>query len=155
MEDVRVMETSVVVPSKATPGGRLCVSSLDVQMAARGYVSAIYLYGDGHGPDAAATGRLTAALADALVLFYPLAGRLAADGTGRPVIDCNAEGALFVVACSDVLTAEDVRQFDPMAELRRLFVPSIDSAVGAMLAAQVSRQPFLCSVVKYTLRLVP
>jgi shikimate O-hydroxycinnamoyltransferase len=143
MEEVRVIETSVVVPSKSTPVRRLYVSRLDVQMAARGYVSAIYLYG--HGPDAAAaaaTGRLAAALADALVPFYPLAGRLAADGTGRPVIDCNAAGALFVVARSDVFTAEDVRRFDLTAELRRLFVPSVDSAVGAVLAVQVN-QPSL------------
>jgi shikimate O-hydroxycinnamoyltransferase len=51
-------------------------------------------------------------MAMALVPFYPLSGRLGVDSDGRVQIDCNAEGALFVVAQSDDHTVEDTSEFD-------------------------------------------
>ncbi|KAM0885082.1 hypothetical protein ACQ4PT_030578 [Festuca glaucescens] len=45
MESVRVLETSVVVPSEGTPMRRLWLSSIDVDTAARGYVPMMCLYG--------------------------------------------------------------------------------------------------------------
>jgi len=51
-------------------------------------------------------------------------------------ISCNGEGALFVVAQADDLTADDVKKFKPPPELRRLFVPLVEPS-SIMLAVQV------------------
>lgn len=139
MESVRVVERSVVVPSEGTPMRRLWLSSLDVDTAARGYVPVMYLYGcKPDVPSENVVERLKAALADALVPFYPVAGRLAADSSGRPEIDCNAKGVLFTVARSDDLTADYVRGFAALSELRKLFVPTVDVESGAMWAVQLT-----------------
>ena len=57
--------------------------------------------------------------------FYPLAGRLGVGEGGRLQIDCNAQGALFVVARAD-FAGEDVfgdDGYEPSPEVRRMFVP--------------------------------
>jgi shikimate O-hydroxycinnamoyltransferase len=80
-------------------------------------------------------------MANALVLFYPLAGRLGVDKDGRIEIDCNSEGALFVIARSE-LTMDDLKNLEPSPELTRLFVPRIPSTdeqpSSIILAVQVS-----------------
>jgi shikimate O-hydroxycinnamoyltransferase len=58
------------------------------------------------------------------------------DGDGKMEISCNGEGALFVVAQADDLTADDVKKFKPPPELRRLFVPLVEPS-SIMLAVQV------------------
>uniref|UniRef100_J3L016 Uncharacterized protein n=1 Tax=Oryza brachyantha TaxID=4533 RepID=J3L016_ORYBR len=76
-------------------------------------------------------------MAKALVAFYPLAGRLRrCAGGGRPEIDCNADGALFVVARSE-LTVDAFTDLKPSPELRRLFVPRIEPA-SILLGVQVT-----------------
>lgn len=75
-------------------------------------------------------------MAKALVLFYPLAGRLDVDKDGRIEINCNNEGALFVVARSE-LTMDDLKDMEPSPELTRLFVPSTEPS-SIILAVQVS-----------------
>ncbi|KAF0917266.1 hypothetical protein E2562_017445 [Oryza meyeriana var. granulata] len=75
-------------------------------------------------------------MAKALVPFYPLAGRLSFEGKSRPEIDCNAEGALFVVAQPE-LTIDDFSDLKPSPELRRLFVPHIESR-SIVLVVQVT-----------------
>ncbi|OQU86302.1 hypothetical protein SORBI_3003G068950 [Sorghum bicolor] len=59
------------------------------------------------------------------------------DGDGKMEISCNGEGALFVVAQADDLTADDVKKFKPPPELRRLFVPLVEPS-SIMLAVQVT-----------------
>lgn len=71
-------------------------------------------------------GRLKAALAKALVSFYPLAGRLAVDGNSRPEVDYNTEGAVFVVEHAG-LAVDGALQFELLPEMRRLFIPCVDS----------------------------
>ncbi|KAL6846916.1 hypothetical protein ACP4OV_022769 [Aristida adscensionis] len=140
---VQVLESSLIAPSSPTPRKGLWLSSLDIVQAKKGHVPLIYLYSPPKDAAAAADGffdvaRLKAAMAQALVAFYPLAGRLAVNGgDGRVEIDCNDEGALFVVARADKLTADDVKGFKPSPELRRLFVPRIQPA-SIILAIQVT-----------------
>ncbi|KAM0848080.1 hypothetical protein ACQ4PT_054604 [Festuca glaucescens] len=66
----------------------------------------------------------------ALVLFYPLAGRLGMAPDGRVEIDCNGEGAVFVVAQSDV-ELDDLEDFEPSKAMSDMFVPPYDKEVGA------------------------
>lgn len=76
-------------------------------------------------------------MAKALVAFYPLAGRVGVDGDGRAEIDCAGQGALFVVAHSDLAVDEDdLSNFQPSPELRRLFVPRVEPSV--MCAVKVT-----------------
>ena len=71
---------------------------------------------------------------------YPSPAALASTTTTATVrkmeISCNGEGALFVVAQADDLTADDVKKFKPSPELRRLFVPLVEPS-SIMLAVQV------------------
>ncbi|XP_037471263.1 putrescine hydroxycinnamoyltransferase 1-like, partial [Triticum dicoccoides] len=69
--------------------------------------------------------RLKAALAKALVTFYPLAGRIDDDGDGRAEVNCGNQGVLFVVARSEDLTIADFHG-RPSSKLRRLFVPRME-----------------------------
>ncbi|KXG31859.1 hydroxycinnamoyltransferase 4 [Sorghum bicolor] len=140
--EVQVIESSFVTPSEPAPRKELWLSSLDLWLANQGHTPTIYLYSS--SKDAAAAdhffdvARLKEAMARALVAFYPLAGRLGVnDADGRMEISCNGEGALFVVAQADDLTADDVKKFKPSPELRRLFVPLVEPS-SIMLAVQVT-----------------
>nr|CAB3481082.1 unnamed protein product [Digitaria exilis] len=138
---VDVIETTLVAPSEDTPRRELWLSNLDLAVP-KTHTPLVYYY-----PSPAANGgdaitategrpddtffspeRLKAALAKALVPFYPLAGRLGVGEDGRLQIDCNAEGALFAVARAD-FAGDDVfgRDYEPSPEVRRMFVPFVPS----------------------------
>jgi shikimate O-hydroxycinnamoyltransferase len=124
---VEVVESTLVVPSEETPRLGLWLSNFDVT-AAKTHTALVYYY---PAPTTAGEGffspeRLRAALAKALVPFYPLAGRLGTDEDGRLQIDCHGEGALFLVARADC-TGEDLfGNYVPSPKIRRMFVPIAD-----------------------------
>ncbi|OAY73091.1 Shikimate O-hydroxycinnamoyltransferase [Ananas comosus] len=123
-----VFESCVVGPSEETPRHALWVSNLDL-VAARGFTPTVYFYRSGPaGPAGEAVAALKAALGRALVRFYPLAGRLGTDRSGRVRIECTGEGAAFSAARSDSTADEFARDFAPSPDLRRRFVPPADSA---------------------------
>lgn len=139
IEGVEEIESCFIAPSEDTPRQGLWLSPLDIVMVSRGHTPTVYFYQRDTATVAAdyfEVGRLKEAMAKALVAFYPLAGRLSVDGDGRPEIDCNAEGALFVVAQSK-LTVDAFSDLKPSPELRRLFAPRIEPA-SIMLGVQVS-----------------
>jgi len=137
--EVTVVESSFVAPGEPTPRKGLWLSSLDLLMLNKGHSPTYYLF---HRPDDVTASdffdvaRLKEAMAKALVAFYPLAGRLGVDGSGRVEIDCNGEGALFVVARSGN-TLDEIKELKPSLELRRLLVPRIDEPPSVILAVQV------------------
>lgn len=69
-------------------------------------------------------GILKEALSNALVPFYPIAGRLGWNESGRLEISCNAEGVLFLMAETDSVI-DDLGDFTPSSQLQQL-VPAVD-----------------------------
>lgn len=137
-DEVQKIESCFVQPSKMLPRQALWLSPLDIIKASRGHTPLVHFYQ--HGDDAAAdffdVGGLKKAMAKALVAFYPFAGRLTTDADGRPSIDCNNEGVLFVVARSEQLTVDAFSNLKSLPELRRLFIPCIEPP-STVLAIQV------------------
>ncbi|CAN6353092.1 unnamed protein product [Urochloa humidicola] len=138
---VQVVESSLVTPGGDTPREKLWLSPLDLLQVNRGHTPTVYFY---HRTAAAAgnddffdVARLKESMTRALVPFYPLAGRLGTDADGRFVIDCDAQGALLVVARSD-LTADDFNDVTPSPELKKLFVPRVEPTSSIMLAVLVT-----------------
>lgn len=136
---VEVVESMVVAPSEETPRQGLWLSNLDL-IVPKTHTPLVYYY-PAPAPAAATPGedqdffsldRLRSALARALVLFYPLAGRLGVDASGRLQIDCNGQGVLFLVARADCTGEELFADYKPSPEIRRLFVPSGDNPCLAM-----------------------
>ena len=137
---VEVVKSLVVPPSEETPRHGLWLSALDLLHAKRGHTPTLYFYRrrDDHD-DFFDVDRLTASLGKALVPFYPLAGRLSVDGDGRPEIDCAGQGVHLVIARSSNLTIDDLSEYHPSPEVKRLFVPKImDDHPSVMCAIQVT-----------------
>ncbi|KAF8732970.1 hypothetical protein HU200_005732 [Digitaria exilis] len=123
MKTAEVLTSEVVVPAEETPAGGLWLSNLDLA-ARRGYTPTVYFFRSNGDPGFFAADVIKASLAKALVAFYPLAGRLGVDATGRVQVDCTGEGAVFVTARSDHYTLEDLlSEFVPCDAMRDLLVP--------------------------------
>ncbi|KAF7033627.1 hypothetical protein CFC21_044714 [Triticum aestivum] len=135
VDEVEVVESCMVAPCQETPRRGMWLSPLDLMLVNRGLTPAVYFYPYRSGlSDFFDVARLKAAMAMALVAFYPLAGRLGMDGNDRAEIDCTGEGALLVVARSD-LTIDDLCGFLPSPELRTLFVPRVEDYSPSVLCA--------------------
>ncbi|XP_047325963.1 benzyl alcohol O-benzoyltransferase-like [Impatiens glandulifera] len=103
---VRRQEPELLLPAKLTPRVHLPLSDIDDQEALRVQVPIINFYG---GSDFQISDRddpvkvIREALSEALVFYYPLAGRLM-EGKGRKlIVDCTGEvGILFIEADADI-----------------------------------------------------
>nr|CAD1827822.1 unnamed protein product [Ananas comosus var. bracteatus] len=93
----------------------------------RGHTPVLHVYRRTGISPSFAVDTVKSALAEALAVYYPLAGKLAVDENGRIEADCTGEGALFVAAKSDEYAVDDVDGVVPTAEMRRLFVPAVES----------------------------
>ncbi|KAL6846167.1 hypothetical protein ACP4OV_023615 [Aristida adscensionis] len=128
MAAVEVVSSELVAPGEPTPRRALWLSNLDLA-ARNGYTPTVYFFR--HPCDADdgffSADALRPALAAALVPFYPFAGRLAVGRDGRAEIDCNGEGALFVVARS-AAALDDFEGFAPSTAMRDMFVPPYETA---------------------------
>jgi shikimate O-hydroxycinnamoyltransferase len=125
MAAITVRRSTMVRPAAERPRERLWNSNLDL-VVPRFHTPSVYFYRrpDSEGPFFDAD-RMRRALADALVPFYPMAGRLARDEDGRVEIDCCGEGVLFVEAEAPDAAVDDYGDFAPTMELKRL-IPSVD-----------------------------
>ncbi|CAM0877002.1 unnamed protein product [Alopecurus aequalis] len=138
VEEVKLVESCMVTPSDETPRLGLWLSPLDLVLANRGHTPTVYFYRSDSSAAVFDVARMKAAMARALVAFYPLAGRLGVGVHGRAQIDCAGQGALFVIARSD-LAVDDFGSFRPSPELRRLFVPHVEhDSPPVMCAVQVT-----------------
>ena len=147
---VEILESCMVTPGEATPKHRLWLSIFDL-VQSRTHTPLVYLYRACSGSAAFSPDMLKAALSKALVPFYPIAGRLTSDTSGRLEIDCTGDGVLFVTARADA-TLDELESPAPSDELRRMLVPSADHT-GALAMFQVTlnsrpnSQPFPFRVV--------
>ncbi|KAM0919822.1 hypothetical protein ACQ4PT_007968 [Festuca glaucescens] len=113
----RRSEPELVRPARRTPVETKSLSDLDDQLPLRLYESIVGFFksppGETIKPGKVARG-IKAAVAGALVYYYPMAGRLRKlpDGN-RLVVDCTGEGVDFVEATADV----------PLADLGEPLVP--------------------------------
>ncbi|XP_062234144.1 benzyl alcohol O-benzoyltransferase-like [Phragmites australis] len=104
---VRRGEPVLVAPAEPTPRETKPLSDIDDGEGMRFYSSGIHLYRNNPakaGQDPAKV--ILEALAKALVPYYPLAGRLREEEGRKLVVDCGAQGVMFVEADAD-LTADD------------------------------------------------
>ncbi|KAJ0988947.1 hypothetical protein J5N97_007303 [Dioscorea zingiberensis] len=131
----------MVAPAKETPKHSIWLSNLDL-IFSRSSTPVLYYYKPNADPAFFSQGLLKPALAEALVPFYPLAGRLVLGPDGRMEIDCTGDGVLFVMARSD-LSVSDIGDFAPSDKLRRLLVPGLESGVTPyiLFAIQVEYEP--------------
>ncbi|CAN1809416.1 HCT [Linum perenne] len=124
--EVKVIESTIVQPlEKETnkPSDRLWLSNLDL-VHSRIHLPALYLYNQVENARIFDAKLLKEALSRVLVLFYPVAGRLAEDEKGRLEVECNGEGVLFVEAEVD-LRLNQIDESTPSSELLKL-VPRVD-----------------------------
>ncbi|KAL6905458.1 hypothetical protein ACP4OV_003059 [Aristida adscensionis] len=96
----------LVAPARATPRETKPLSDVDDQHALRYYETVLGFFrccpGGGDGRPRDLVGAIKAALAEALVYYYPVAGRLREAGGGKLAVECTAEGVVFVEAEADV-----------------------------------------------------
>ncbi|VAI11575.1 unnamed protein product [Triticum turgidum subsp. durum] len=104
----RRKKPELVLPARATPRETLPLSDLDDIIGLRllqpsiKFFRAVDIGDHGQGRPAIAAKAIKAALAEALVHYYPLAGRLWEAPGGKLVVDCTGEGVVFVEAEVDV-----------------------------------------------------
>nr|CAB3460159.1 unnamed protein product [Digitaria exilis] len=105
---VRRREPVLVGPAAPTPRETKRLSDIDDQETLRGQVLFLFVYrGGAHDAgdrDPAAV--IRRALGEALVPYYPLAGRLREVEDRKLVVDCTGEGVMFVEADADVRLPE-------------------------------------------------
>jgi hypothetical protein len=104
---VRRRDPELVGPAAHTPRETKHLSDLDDQEGLRVHLSlALFYRGSGGQNGVDPAGLIRRALGEALVHYYPLAGRLREVEGQKLVVDCTGEGVLFVEADADVRLAE-------------------------------------------------
>ncbi|KAI6678549.1 hypothetical protein NL676_039345, partial [Syzygium grande] len=118
--DVKITNAVNVSLARKTFGGLYALSNLDQTIP---YVIEIVFAfkGEGKGRSFALMETIKESLAEALVEFYPFAGRLVAGSDGKMAVRCTGEGVPFVEATSenDIGVLGDISAIDP-AIMRKL-----------------------------------
>ncbi|KAL6594682.1 hypothetical protein ACP70R_048420 [Stipagrostis hirtigluma subsp. patula] len=155
---VRRREPVLVGPAAPTPRETKRLSDIDDQEVLRAHVPFVFFYrGGAHaagGQDPAAV--IRRALGEALVPYYPLAGRLREVEGRKLVVDCTGEGVMFVEADADVRLAEleaaGLRAPFPCMDQLLLDVDGAGGVLNSpLLLIQVTR--LLCGGFVFALRL--
>ncbi|XP_047325975.1 benzyl alcohol O-benzoyltransferase-like [Impatiens glandulifera] len=144
---VRRQEPEFLLPAKLIPRVHLPLSDIDDQEGLRLHLPNIHFYDSSHfQSDRDPVKVIREALSEALVFYYPLAGRLR-EGRGRKlIVDCTGEvGILFIEADADVTLMQlGVPLQPPFPYLEDLLlhddVPGSDGILGCpLLLFQVTR----------------
>ena len=95
-------EPKLVFPARPTPHEIKPLSDIDNQKGFRNKVPSLWFYAHNpcmQGKDPAQL--IKKALSEALVFYYPLAGRLREGPDHKLMVDCNEEGVIFIEADAD------------------------------------------------------
>eukprot|EP00252_Welwitschia_mirabilis_P007249 TRINITY_DN1846_c0_g1_i1.p1 TRINITY_DN1846_c0_g1~~TRINITY_DN1846_c0_g1_i1.p1 ORF type:complete len:448 (-),score=3.00 TRINITY_DN1846_c0_g1_i1:225-1568(-) len=140
---IEVGNTQVVKPAGPTPQTDLWISNVDIVISNE-HNPSVFFYKpiqEEESPDFFSVDALKDSLSKVLATFYPMAGRLSRDCTGRLQITCNSEGVTLTDATTDA-ALEDLGDFVPDAELAQL-VPAVDYSLGIssypLMLVQVTR----------------
>ncbi|GAA0146390.1 acetyltransferase [Lithospermum erythrorhizon] len=129
----------IVKPCEPTPNHGMYLSGCD-QIAAVTHTPTVYFYRSTTTSLPEAAKNMRDALSKALVVFYPVAGRVKWVEKGRVELYCNGEGVLLVEAESEA-SVDDYGDFMPTPELRQL-IPTVD-----LVATPITEVPLLiCQV---------
>jgi omega-hydroxypalmitate O-feruloyl transferase len=96
---VKAGEPQHVAPASETPNGLYYLSNLDQNIAV--IIKTIYSFKSGEKGNETAVETMKESLARVLVHYYPLAGRLTISPEMKLIVDCTADGAVFVEAEAD------------------------------------------------------
>lgn len=99
---VRRSKAQLVAPARPTPRETKALSDMDDCAYLQYYICVTEFFRlVRHEPTMDPAKAIRAALAEALVHYYPVAGRLREMPGGRLAVDCTADGAVFVEADAD------------------------------------------------------
>ncbi|RZC57093.1 hypothetical protein C5167_004392 [Papaver somniferum] len=149
MIKVTVRESSVVKPAKETPKVCLWTSNFDQLFVV--HAQTVYFYrrptltggSSSSSDDFFDSTVLKDGLSKALVYYYPIAGRLKRNESGRAEINCTGEGATFIEAETDSCI-EDLGDFTPDERLMPL-LPKPDYGDGDISSCP----PFLVKITRF------
>ncbi|XP_020101498.1 acyl transferase 4-like [Ananas comosus] len=135
----------LIAPSKPTPRGKLSLSPIDkIQILQSVLIPSIHVFAHGDsGSSVEIVNTIKQAISEALVLYYPLAGRLMEVGDGDLCIECNGEGLGFVEASADC-SLEDVNF------LEHPYVIPLEELVVDHRGWRVTDPPVVMQVTKFT-----
>ncbi|GLU18739.1 hypothetical protein SLE2022_350230 [Rubroshorea leprosula] len=111
--NVKQGEPTLVPPAEETDKGLYFLSNLDQNIAV--VVRTIYCFKSDERGNENAAQVIKDALRKVLVHYYPLAGRLTISAEGKLIVDCTAQGAVFVEAEANCKMDEigDITKPDP------------------------------------------
>ncbi|KAJ3701487.1 hypothetical protein LUZ61_005192 [Rhynchospora tenuis] len=96
---VKASEPQLVAPAMETPNGLYYLSNLDQNIAV--IIKTLYSFKSNEKGNETAVETMKDSLARVLVHYYPLAGRLTISPEMKLIVNCTAEGAVFVEAEAD------------------------------------------------------
>ncbi|KAM0935277.1 putative benzyl alcohol O-benzoyltransferase [Dioscorea sansibarensis] len=141
---VRRQEPVLVGPAKPTPHEFKRLSDIDDQEGLRFLIPVIQFY----RKDPSMGGKdpvkvIKEALGEALVFYYPLAGRLREEIGRKLVVECNGEGVLFIEADADVSLEDFGDGLQPPFPCLEELILDVQGSPGvlhsALLLIQVTR----------------
>lgn len=129
---IQVKEATVITPAEPTPTRVLALSTLDSQLFLRFTIEYLLIYHPCPGSErATTTARFKSALSQALVPYYPLAGRVRALSGGSTLeVVCRAQGAVFIEASSDQSISDFENAPRYVTEWRDFLSIHVDDVLG-------------------------
>uniref|UniRef100_A0A0D9WXB5 Uncharacterized protein n=1 Tax=Leersia perrieri TaxID=77586 RepID=A0A0D9WXB5_9ORYZ len=128
----------LILPARPTPCEVKMLSDLDDQYAHWHYVPLVEFFRLRRGVNAESQDparAVRAGLAEALVYYYPMAGRLQEVPGGKLAVDCAAQGVVFIKATADDVRLEDFGEplVPPYPCVEELFCEVGDAAGRAII----------------------
>jgi len=144
---VRRSEAQLVAPARATRSEVKYLSDIDDQEGLRMHISFIMFYErDDAMKEFDPAMFIKRGISEALVHYYPLAGRVAEGPNKKLVVECSGEGVMFVEAEADVALEELGDSIGPPCLHRKHFVYEVPASQGILgsplLLIQVIKSKF-------------